>query len=287
MRGVVPQQFSADQDLLRALQDHANHRVAEEEFWNEGLPKNAQAEALDGGDELQPFRMTEHKVSHSIEQWLHPRFMRHPPGWGNQMIRLGKDKIRSGATQRFTASILDGRSQWTMAMSTASNSLKTAQAYIGFVEAKDINGVAGVLSEKVAQMFLDCPEVSSREGVERITTDKVKPPPPIATFWGKKTVLNYTHGLMGKFSRIKWIDATWTAAGDHVYFAAKGDMIVEGSGKAYRNNYVMRFEFEGGRIVRIHEYGDAKAYSSLGLPIRPVEIRAFIRAFVHKLLGGS
>ena len=172
-------------------------------------------------------------------------------------------------------------------MSTASDTLKTAQAYIGFVEAKNLNGVAGTLSEKATQMFLDCPEVSTKEGVERITTDKVKSPPPIATFRGKKAVLNYTNGLMGKFSRLKWVDTTWTAAGDHIYFAAKGDMIVEGSGKTYRNNYMMRFEFEGGRIARIYEFGDVKAYSALGLPIRPVEVRAFIRAFVHKILGHS
>jgi ketosteroid isomerase-like protein len=203
------------------------------------------------------------------------------------MIGSGKETIRLDATRRFTGPIFGSRSQWNMAMSSASDTLKTAQAYIGFVEVKDLNGVAGVLSEKATQMFLDCPEVSTKEGVERITTDKVKPPPPIATFRGKKAVLNYTHGLMGKFSRLKWVDATWTAAGGHVYFAAKGDMIVKGSGKAYRNNYVMRFEFEGGRILRIYEYGDVKAYSALGLSIRPVEMRAFIRAFVHKLLGGS
>jgi ketosteroid isomerase-like protein len=174
-----------------------------------------------------------------------------------------------------------------MAMSTASDTLKIAQAYIGFVEVKNLDGVAGALSEKAAQMFFDCPDVSTKDGVQRITADKVKSPPPIATFKGKKAVLNYTHGLMGKFSRLKWVNATWTAAGGHIYFAAQGDMIVKGSGRAYRNNYVMRFEFDGGRIVKIYEYGDVKAYSALGLPIRPVEIRAFLRAFVHKLLGGS
>ncbi len=172
-------------------------------------------------------------------------------------------------------------------MSTASPSLKTAQSYIGFVESKDLNGVAGTLAERVTQMFLDVPEVATKEGVERITTDQVKTPPPIATFKGKKAVLNYTHGLMGKFSRLKWVDANWTTFGDHIYFAAKGDMIVEVSGKSYRNNYVMRFEFEGDRIIRIYEYGNVKTYSALGLPVRPVEVRAFIRAFFHKVLGGS
>lgn len=89
----------------------------------------------------------------------------------------------------------------------------------------------------------------------------------IALFDGKNEVLAYTEGLIGKFSQLVWRDHWWSASPDgrSVFFRGKGDMIVAGSKKPYRNTYVTVFHINDDRIELIVEHADAKQYMGLGV----------------------
>lgn len=144
--------------------------------------------------------------------------------------------------------------------------LAVAQEYLRAVEAKEIDGVARTLATDVRQLFMH-----SKRGTGGFCVADVK---------GKREVLAYTTGLIAKFTPLVWRAKQWTVAddGSHVVFTGTGDMVVERTGKPYRNSYVTRFDVVDGTIVRMVEYGDAFLYAGLGIKPNAAEFRSLLRA---------
>ena len=120
--------------------------------------------------------------------------------------------------------------------------LDLAQRYIATVEEGDLGAVAATLSDDVVQFFMHSRRTTTAKGVAQIE------------------------------------------AGDHgrafniAEFHGKGDMVTTRSGRAYRNEYVTRFNVKDGKIVRLVEYADGTRYIALRIPPSRAEARALVRA---------
>jgi ketosteroid isomerase-like protein len=161
----------------------------------------------------------------------------------------------------------------------AQSALAIAQEFIRSVEAKDLDAVARTLAPDARQLFMHTRRTKTADGVAAIIAG-TKKALCVADVVGKDEILAYTKALLDKFTPLVWRDHEWTESknGQQVFFQGSGDMVVARTGKKYRNNYVTRFDIEGGKIVRMAEYADAFMYA--GLRIRPngAEFRALLRA---------
>ncbi|MCK1796583.1 nuclear transport factor 2 family protein [Streptomyces sp. XM4193] len=157
--------------------------------------------------------------------------------------------------------------------------LDAAREFIHAVESKDLETADRLLAPEARQLFMQTHRAKTAEGVEDIIAGRVKGF-CVADIKGKKDVLGYTKALFDKFTPLRWRDQRWTAAegGREAHFYGKGDMTVARTGKPYRNIYVIRFDIENGKIVRIAEYGNAFMYVGLLIPPNGPERRGALRA---------
>lgn len=163
--------------------------------------------------------------------------------------------------------------------------LRLAQDYIRSVETKDLAGVSATLAENVQQIFMHTSKVKHPTGVAELKSHSARHGICVALFKGKTEVVEYTSGLMDNFSRLVWVDTSWTASpdGESIFFYGMGDMITAKSGKPYRNFYVTKFEIENGKIATMIENGDATLYAKLWIRPNRWQLRALGRALVHML----
>jgi ketosteroid isomerase-like protein len=122
------------------------------------------------------------------------------------------------------------------------------------IQARDLAAVTGLLQPDVT--FL---APNSLDGLSS----------PRAYLVGREQVLAYFESVFIRFSQVRFTEVRITAAdhGQVVFFEAGGDFITAGSGVAYRNRYVFRFEVRGNRIIAITEYDNPTIYCrTFGFP---------------------
>lgn len=156
--------------------------------------------------------------------------------------------------------------------------LDLAQRYIATVEEGDLDAVAATLSDDVVQFFMHSSRTTTAKGVAQIEAGDHGRAFNIAEFRDKTEVLAYTKVLIAKFDPLVWRDHVWNEADGAVWFHGKGDMVTTRSGRAYRNEYVTRFDVKNGKIVRLVEYADGTRYLALRIPPSRAEARALVRA---------
>ena len=177
-----------------------------------------------------------------------------------------------------------------MPNSTQTNSIQRkialAQEFISAVESKNLDSVASTLAVDAQQFFMHTKRNKTQEGKNEIVSGRNRKALCVALLVGKEEVLAYTKGLFGKFTPLVWKNHEWSTSADlnQVIFSGKGGMIVEKNGIPYQNNYVTIFEFNGDKIFRMYEYGDALMYFSLRIPPNGAEVKSFLHALKY-LIG--
>lgn len=129
--------------------------------------------------------------------------------------------------------------------------LATAEAYVDSWAAGDFDRLRGLLSDDAAIIL-----PNSGDG-----------PTPSYVFTGVDEAIGYLQFAFTTFVHITFRDEEWVVSQDarFVYLHAVGDMTTKANGEKYANVYVLRFEFEGGRIVRVLEYTNPIIWNNLGL----------------------
>jgi ketosteroid isomerase-like protein len=86
-------------------------------------------------------------------------------------------------------------------------------------------------------------------------------PEPAARFVGKTQVLGYFQSVFTNMTRIDFVDVrtSVTADGRTSFVQANGDFTAA-DGRPYRNVYVFRLDWDGGRLVSVDEYANPMAY---------------------------
>ena len=163
--------------------------------------------------------------------------------------------------------------------------LALAQEFIKAVESKNLDAVAATLTADAQQFFMHTKRTMTEEGRDEIISGQNRKAFCVALLEKKEEILAYTKGLFGQFTPLVWNNHKWStpAGSDQVIFLGKGGMIVEKNGKPYNNDYVTVFEFDGDKIIRMYEYGDAFSYFSLGIFPNHTQVKAFVRAFQYLL----
>ncbi|GAB7036654.1 MULTISPECIES: nuclear transport factor 2 family protein [Catenuloplanes] len=106
--------------------------------------------------------------------------------------------------------------------------------------------------------------------VELIPFSNTGKPDPFYAFNGKPEVLAYLTTIVTRFSRVVLLNKRYSvdADGGTVFVQAEGDLVQAGTGTAYRNVYVFKFEIRDEQITHIDEYANPVTYSLLaGLPL--------------------
>lgn len=131
------------------------------------------------------------------------------------------------------------------------SALATAEAYVDSWAAGDFERLRGLLSEDAAI----------------ILPNSGDSPTPSYVFTGVDEAIGYLRFAFTSFEHITFRDEEWVVSRDarYVYLHAVGDMTAKANGKKYANVYVLRFECEGDRIVRVLEYTNPIIWNNLGL----------------------
>jgi ketosteroid isomerase-like protein len=167
-------------------------------------------------------------------------------------------------------------------------SLELAQSFIRAIEGKDFESAASTLAPTAQQFFMHTRRTKTPEGSAAIADGTNDRALAVAVFEDKSEVLAYTRGLLARFDPLIWRNHLWTVSADArtVFFRGSGDMVTTGAHRAYRNDYVTRFDIVGGAIVRMLEYADATLFVGLRIAPSPPERRAFLHAFRRLLSFG-
>ncbi|MCU1479282.1 MAG: hypothetical protein JWQ19_68 [Subtercola sp.] len=164
--------------------------------------------------------------------------------------------------------------------------LAVAREFIRAVEAKDLDGVARTLAKDADQLFMHSNDPSTEEGIAKIVAGAARKGVCVADVRGKDQILAYTAGLVDKFTPLVWLNHQWAVSpSGQVFFSGSGDMVVERTGKPYRNNYVTRFDIVDGNIVRMVENANAFLYVGLRIAPNAAEFRSFARALPRLIPG--
>ena len=157
--------------------------------------------------------------------------------------------------------------------------LGIAREFVRAVEAKDIEAVARTLADDARQLFMHTRSATTPDGVADVIAGRTRGF-CVADVKGRSEVLAYTRAIFDKFTPLLWRDHTWRVSpdGGELFFHGIGDMVVARTGQPYRNTYVIRFDFEKGRIVLMAEYGNAFMYAGLGVRPNGAEFRGLLRA---------
>jgi ketosteroid isomerase-like protein len=161
--------------------------------------------------------------------------------------------------------------------------LALAQEFIRAVESKNLDAVTATLAAEAQQFFMHTKRTKTKESRNDVISGRNRKAFCVALLENREEILAYTKGLFGKFTPLVWLNHEWSTSSDsnQVVFSAKGGMIVEKNGRPYKNDYVTIFEFDGDKIIRMYEYGDAFLYFSLRILPNRTELKSFVRAFQH------
>ncbi|PBQ30933.1 hypothetical protein CNR22_03810 [Sphingobacteriaceae bacterium] len=163
--------------------------------------------------------------------------------------------------------------------------LAVAQEFIRAVESKNLDSVAATLAPDAQQFFMHTKRTKTNESRNDVISGLNRKAFCVALLKNREEILAYTKGLFGKFTPLVWLNHEWSTSSDsnQVIFSGKGGMIVEKNGRPYNNDYVTVFEFEGDKIIRMYEYGDAFLYFGLRILPNRIERKSFVHAFQHLL----
>lgn len=106
-----------------------------------------------------------------------------------------------------------------------------------------------------------------REDVVIALPNSGETPTPSFVFTGVDEAIGYLQFSYGTFEHLTFRDQEWVVSDDarYVYLHAVGDMVVKSTGQDYDNVYVLRFQVQDGRIVRVLEYTNPIIWNALGL----------------------
>jgi ketosteroid isomerase-like protein len=116
------------------------------------------------------------------------------------------------------------------------------------------------------QQFLDCIEHKDAEAVAAALHPRVMLAHPLslsgkrtdaARWQGKDQVVGYFDGAFAMMGRIRFINRRVSVAdgGGTSFVQADGD-ITTADGRPYRNTYIFRIDWRGGRAIAIEEYAN-------------------------------
>ena len=127
-------------------------------------------------------------------------------------------------------------------MSEWEQNLETVRTMLACISAGDTAGYLAHLADDAEYVAPYYPEMAPRRG--------------------RAEIARMLDGLFARFARVSYtVTETFeTDDPDLVIFAARGDNEVLGSGRRYRNHYVMFVRFRDGTVTRWTEYSDPNVY---------------------------
>lgn len=117
------------------------------------------------------------------------------------------------------------------------------QKVMAALEAKDLPTVESYMAENVVL-------------IHPMTFSGATENAEMRRFEGKKAVSGFVQNLFKEFKQLKFTDVSMFSTGDGrtVFVEMKSHFIAAANDAGYKNVYVVKYEFENGKAVRITEY---------------------------------